>query len=176
MPDSIRRHRPVLRQSDDGNTAYALLRLICIKTSSVSARIMSAVRPLMDRSMTALSFLEIEALRRRLRLRRRELLAALRGEGDSVAGVHPAEERGVETHRDESAARVASDDVRFALARHDFEELRQIDDALVRIRARRYGLCIDCGNPIAYERLAAAPYAARCIACQMRHDERHATR
>ncbi|WP_373686908.1 TraR/DksA C4-type zinc finger protein [Paraburkholderia youngii] len=28
-------------------------------------------------------------------------------------------------------------------------------------------MCIDFGNPIDHARLAAAPYAARCLACQV---------
>ncbi|WP_368622125.1 TraR/DksA C4-type zinc finger protein [Paraburkholderia sp. BR13444] len=35
-------------------------------------------------------------------------------------------------------------------------------------------MCIDCGNPIDHARLAAAPYAARCLACQVQY-ERHAS-
>ncbi|MCC6728193.1 MAG: TraR/DksA C4-type zinc finger protein [Chthonomonadales bacterium] len=44
--------------------------------------------------------------------------------------------------------------------------LRQVDEALARIEAGTYGKCLQCGRPIAEERLRALPYAAFCIACQ----------
>ncbi|TCG06987.1 conjugal transfer protein TraR, partial [Paraburkholderia steynii] len=65
-----------------------------------------------------------------------------------------------------TASRKASDQLRTALARHEFDELQQIDAALARVAAGRYGACVDCGDPIGYERLVAAPYTARCVSCQ----------
>jgi RNA polymerase-binding transcription factor DksA len=44
----------------------------------------------------------------------------------------------------------------------------------VRAALNRFGLCIDCGSPIDHARLAAAPYAARCVSCQVQY-ERHAS-
>jgi DnaK suppressor protein len=40
-----------------------------------------------------------------------------------------------------------------------------VEEALERIRARRYGLCEECGNAIAKKRLEAIPFAATCIRC-----------
>jgi RNA polymerase-binding transcription factor DksA len=42
----------------------------------------------------------------------------------------------------------------------------ELDAALDRQRAGTYGLCIDCGQPIGDERLAARPAALRCIRCE----------
>ena len=41
--------------------------------------------------------------------------------------------------------------------------LAEIGSALARIDDGTYGLCANCGNPIAPERLAAVPYATLCI-------------
>ncbi len=46
--------------------------------------------------------------------------------------------------------------------------LSQIDSALERIAAGTYGVCESCGGPISPERLAALPYAVRCVACAER--------
>lgn len=46
------------------------------------------------------------------------------------------------------------------------DEIRMIDQALERIEAGSYGICIDCGNKISEARLECFPYAARCIICQ----------
>jgi RNA polymerase-binding transcription factor DksA len=53
-----------------------------------------------------------------------------------------------------------------ALARRHVEALREIDDALERIKAQRFGRCLECGVPMRYARLRAFPAARRCVACQ----------
>jgi RNA polymerase-binding protein DksA len=44
-------------------------------------------------------------------------------------------------------------------------QLAEIDQALVRIGAGDYGLCVRCGNAIGAERLMARPAATLCIEC-----------
>jgi RNA polymerase-binding transcription factor DksA len=119
---------------------------------------------------------ELGLLQQSLCERRRELLAALHGEYGDLAGARPPEVLGPESHPDETASRKARDELRTALARHDFDELQQIDAALARIAAGRYGTCVECGDSIGYERLAAAPYTARCISCQTAFEQHRATR
>ena len=41
----------------------------------------------------------------------------------------------------------------------DSEELRDVQDAITRIEAGAYGLCLECGEPIEPERLKANPAA-----------------
>ena len=48
----------------------------------------------------------------------------------------------------------------------DVGELREVEAALVRVKDKTYGECVECGNDIPYARLVANPSAARCIACQ----------
>jgi RNA polymerase-binding protein DksA len=50
----------------------------------------------------------------------------------------------------------------------DSEEakLAAIDRALERIEQGTYGICQNCGRPIAEERLEALPYAELCIDCK----------
>ncbi len=55
------------------------------------------------------------------------------------------------------------------------KELREVEDALARIRDGDYGTCIDCGAPIGFARLQAYPTALRCIQCQDRWEATHAT-
>ncbi len=52
-----------------------------------------------------------------------------------------------------------------ALVSQAHERLAEIDAALERVAAGRYGRCERCGQPIAPERLAARPAATTCIAC-----------
>jgi DnaK suppressor protein len=56
----------------------------------------------------------------------------------------------------------------FLLSLGDAERrlLRQVDAALEKIRAGKYGTCETCGGEIAIKRLEALPFAEYCIACQ----------
>lgn len=44
-------------------------------------------------------------------------------------------------------------------------ELADIDAALARIQAGRYGDCLSCGGPMGLQRLRAIPEARYCMAC-----------
>ena len=44
-------------------------------------------------------------------------------------------------------------------------ELEDIDAALERIQAGRYGACLACGGPMGLQRLRAIPEARYCMAC-----------
>ena len=44
--------------------------------------------------------------------------------------------------------------------------LRQVRAALQRVLDGSFGTCIDCDEPISPKRLAAVPWAPRCIQCQ----------
>ena len=46
------------------------------------------------------------------------------------------------------------------------KRLRAIDDALLAIKEKTYGICSMCGKPIPRDRLEAAPFAIRCVACK----------
>lgn len=48
----------------------------------------------------------------------------------------------------------------------------EAEAALARLEAGTYGSCVDCGKPIAEERLLFRPEAARCLADQELFEER----
>ena len=58
-----------------------------------------------------------------------------------------------------------------SLGKSDIEELKLIDDAILRLENGEYGFCIDCGEHISSKRLETFPYAARCVVCQENVDE-----
>ncbi|SIT51572.1 DnaK suppressor protein (fragment) [Paraburkholderia piptadeniae] len=103
-----------------------------------------------------------------------ELLHQLRDEYRDLAGARPPKTREPQSHRDEASGLDSGDAARAVLAQHDFDELHQIGQAVVRAAQNRFGLCIDCGSPIDHARLAATPDAARCVACRVQY-ERHAS-
>ncbi len=48
----------------------------------------------------------------------------------------------------------------------------QVDRALKKLDQGTYGICDDCGRPIAAERLAAIPYATLCIEDKAKRERR----
>ena len=44
-------------------------------------------------------------------------------------------------------------------------ELAEVDQALARLEAGTYGICVDCGRAIPVARLRARPTATRCVDC-----------
>ncbi|OGA47931.1 MAG: conjugal transfer protein TraR [Betaproteobacteria bacterium RIFCSPLOWO2_12_FULL_62_58] len=75
---------------------------------------------------------------------------------------------------DESVADLLSD-VSHAEVARDVNEVRDIVAAEGRIAAGQYGLCINCGAEIEYQRLAAYPSAKRCLQCQQNREKTHAS-
>ena len=50
---------------------------------------------------------------------------------------------------------------------HLLREIREVEDAIERLRNGQYGQCVECGRPIAGSRLRAMPTARRCMTCQI---------
>ena len=62
--------------------------------------------------------------------------------------------------------------LRDSLQDSGINEYNRIIQALNMIEDGTYGVCVDCGNPIAEKRLKSYPNATRCIACQEAFEER----
>jgi len=65
----------------------------------------------------------------------------------------------------ENAIESEGDEVLEGLGNLAEAEIKQIRMALSKIEKGTYGQCNDCGESIAANRLAALPYAAKCINC-----------
>jgi DnaK suppressor protein len=65
-------------------------------------------------------------------------------------------------------------DLELASIDRHIQEIRNIDDALMRIARGIYGECCDCLQPIALKRLEVNPAARRCVICQKSHDHNFA--
>jgi DnaK suppressor protein len=51
------------------------------------------------------------------------------------------------------------------LSTRDILKINQIDDALLKIQDRTYGICEDCEEDIPDKRLLANPYFLTCVSC-----------
>jgi DnaK suppressor protein len=71
---------------------------------------------------------------------------------------------------------VASDDLASkkmeAIGKIDAGHLNAINQALVRIRNGKYGVCAMCGKKIPEDRLRAIPYALLCMPCKRKSEHR----
>lgn len=105
--------------------------------------------------------IELDAVRRKLEEERAQLLARTipppepaRGDEADLAAVEQAKERAL------------------WLANDQKQRLAQVDQALARIAAGKYGICDACGKPIAPERMEANPLAALCIEDQAKLEKK----
>lgn len=51
------------------------------------------------------------------------------------------------------------------LIENEQETLKLINEALGRVEDGTFGICVECGHPIARARLEAIPYTRHCIEC-----------
>jgi len=79
----------------------------------------------------------------------------------------------VHDRQEESLADLLVDLQLADLDRH-IQEVRDIEAALGRMRDGNYGVCSDCGDAIAPQRLAVQPAAQRCQQCQGEFERTHA--
>jgi len=68
--------------------------------------------------------------------------------------------------REEEATETMELEKRLALENRVRQEMSGIERALEKFEKGTYGLCENCGQPIALERLEALPQAALCMNCK----------
>ncbi len=65
----------------------------------------------------------------------------------------------------DDAARIYSNQLMTNLGEQDWEKLKQVDEALDKIRDGSYGNCANCDQPIPEARLDVVPFAKFCVEC-----------
>jgi DnaK suppressor protein len=65
-----------------------------------------------------------------------------------------------------AASQVFAQQRDLALRDRSDQQLILVDEALARLDAGTFGVCVRCGGPVGVDRLEALPWAARCIDCQ----------
>jgi RNA polymerase-binding protein DksA len=71
-----------------------------------------------------------------------------------------------DNHIAETATVTPDREIDYTLEENSENVLLSIDGALERIQSGTYGTCLNCGKPIAQDRLAAIPWATHCIDCK----------
>ncbi len=119
----------------------------------------------------ALNSHQTQELKKLIVHRRDVLIAELRDDVRKTRAERYGEVAGeVPDHGDESVAALIADLDQAELGR-EVDELRGLEAARDRIASGDYGVCVDCGRDIVFERLRATPAAIRCIDCQTRHEK-----
>ena len=91
-------------------------------------------------------------------------VAALEGDFDGI--VEAAGSGGTDDEHDPEGATLAFERQHVAtLLGEARKRIAEIDAALSRLEAGRYGVCVRCGQPIGEDRLAARPAVPTCIRC-----------
>ncbi len=120
----------------------------------------------MSDSYNELSESQLALLENKLKEQQADLRAEVRGEraeSDSERDRRSAREvqdRGDEANTDQWREANA------AMIDHHVDEISGIQAALSRVDSGTYGLCVDCGESIGFQRLQAYPSANRCLECQ----------
>lgn len=107
-----------------------------------------------------------DQLRSRLENEQKHLLEELE---QIKANVRPAEERREGSpfgKREEEATESFEFERRLAFEKRITDQLAEIEHALQKFEKGTYGLCDDCGQPIAPDRLEALPQASLCVDCK----------
>lgn len=124
--------------------------------------------------MAALTPSQIDQLVTELKKNYQTLLAEVRVELENTGDQHRIDLLNSEPGDagDESMANALSD-FNVAIVDRQIAEMRDIEAALQRIRDKAFGVCIDCGDDIAFTRLQAYPTAKRCLGCQERREREY---
>ncbi|HJU65392.1 MAG TPA: TraR/DksA C4-type zinc finger protein [Gemmatimonadaceae bacterium] len=107
--------------------------------------------------------------RKLTRAQLRELERDLRGERARLERtMMSAITAGASTLVDDGSPALAESEFGLALETRTRARHEALLDALRRLEAGTYGICVGCRNPIPYGRLLAMPETARCVACAAR--------
>lgn len=73
---------------------------------------------------------------------------------------------------DDAPQRAPEREIAMALTDHERAELGAVSDALARLGKGGYGICADCEGTIPFDRLKVEPWAARCVTCESRREQK----
>jgi RNA polymerase-binding protein DksA len=96
----------------------------------------------------------------------------LHEENPGSIGDETGEDAVFDNHLADTATVTYDRELDYTLEENSEHVLAEIDAALKRIEEGTYGVCTNCGRPIAPERLEARPWATLCIDCQRQREGR----
>lgn len=119
-----------------------------------------------DTVRSALSARQLQALVAAMEAREQDLRARIAGERERASAEMASQFDGViGDGADFAGARIRAGIESELMERH-LRDLAALDAARGRVEAGTYGVCVECAEPIGFERLRLNPAAPRCAACQ----------
>jgi YteA family regulatory protein len=116
-----------------------------------------------------LSAIDTDRFREALLAERARVEAAIQNLHDENPGTlseDAGEETAYDNHLADTATETYDRELDYTLEENSEHVLEEIEAALKRIEEGTYGICTNCGKPIAVERLEALPWATLCIDCK----------
>ena len=110
---------------------------------------------------------KLKLFREKLILKKEEILVAY---NKNKTYGKEADEDGAQDIADK-AANSYTKEFLFSLSNNERDMLQLVDEALLRIEGRRYGVCVVCEDEMDKKRLEAVPWAKRCISCQEKQEQ-----
>jgi len=108
----------------------------------------------------------LRVFRERLQQKKQEILEAY---NKNKTYGKEADEDGAQDIADKASNSYAKEFL-FSLSNSERELLQLMDDALVRIEDKRFGVCLSCEEEMNQKRLEAVPWARHCLACQEKQE------
>jgi DnaK suppressor protein len=109
---------------------------------------------------------KLRSFRERLLQKKQEILEAY---NKNKAYGKEADGEGAQDIADKASNSYAKEFL-FSLSNSERGLLQLVDEALVRIDEKRYGVCVSCEDEMNMKRLEAVPWARHCLSCQEKHE------
>jgi len=110
---------------------------------------------------------DVERFRKLLEEERRRVVDAIEYlHKENPGSIEDETEDQTQDNLADTATATLDREIDYTLEENSEHVLEAIDAALKRIEDGTYGTCVNCGKPIAEERLAAIPWATHCIDCK----------
>lgn len=116
---------------------------------------------------------ELDEIRSALIERKRQIAGTMGRLSGEAVGNNPRDLGAISSlphHLADLGTETFEQDRDLGLAERASEEIAEIDEALERIKAGRYGICENCEGSIARERLSAIPHANLCLDCKRKQE------
>jgi DnaK suppressor protein len=110
---------------------------------------------------------KLKSFREKLLLKKQEILEAY---NKNKTYGKEADEEGAQDIADK-ASNSYTKEFLFSLSNSEREMLQLVDEALVRIGDKSYGVCVVCESEVEKKRLEAVPWAKHCISCQEKQEQ-----
>ena len=111
--------------------------------------------------------MDVERFRKLLEEERRRVVDAIEYlHKENPGSIEDETEDQTQDNLADTATATLDREIDYTLEENSEHVLEAIEAALKRIDDGTYGTCVNCGKPIAEERLAAIPWATHCIDCK----------